>query len=121
MKFKIKSLDNHEEDWANTKRELKIIEDFYITKYNKNEIEKLSMSDSYTQSNVRIVNWKKNDLILILSIDHEVKTIAKVSKPSKDWEPFEKDELKLFDLLDYNIHFLQQKQTGQEVTDWAWM
>lgn len=121
MKFKIKALDTQEEDLKNTKKELEIIEDFYRYKYDNSKIEQFSIFDSTSKMYTRVVTWKKNNIEYVVSIDYEFKLIAKGTRPGFNWEPFEKDELKLFDLLDYDLHAIFNKDTKQDITDWVWM
>ena len=111
MKVHFKALDN-------TKKELETIEDFYRAKYNNDEIEDLSINDSHSKQNFRVITWRKNLIDYIVSIDYEKKLVLKGTQPNLEWEPFEKDELKLFDLLDYDINPIHKKEIKQDVTDW---
>lgn len=112
MKIHFKALDN-------TKKELETIEDFYRAKYNNHKIEDLDIFDSASKMHVRVINWKKDSVEYIVSVDYKQKIIAKATQPNLEWEPFEKDELKLFDLLNYDIHAIHKKKIKQEITDWV--
>lgn len=119
IKLHFKALDNHEEDLKNTKKDLEIIEDFYRAKYmSNNDMEDLSIYDS-DRPGIRIVSWKEGVRIYLVSINYEFKQAAKGIQPSMDWTPFEKDELKLFDMLDYELHPVYKKNVKQDITDWT--
>lgn len=120
MKFKIKALDNYEQDLKNTKKELEIIEDFYRDKYINNKIENLTIYDSTISGN-RIVRWKDGGTEYVVSINSELKQAAKGIEPNMDWTPFEKDELKLLDMLDYELHPVYKENVKQDIMDWVLM
>jgi hypothetical protein len=110
MKFRIKALDN-------TKKELEIIENFYRTK----NLEDFHIFESVVSSHTRVINWRKGLIDYVVSIDYGHKLIAKVTQPGPEWFPFDRDELKLFDSLDYDLHFLFKKATKQDIADWIGM
>jgi hypothetical protein len=125
MKFKIKSLDSREEDFAQVKKELEIIEDFYRAKYNNNEIEDLSVYD-VGNNQIRVIKYRKGLIDHKVAIHYEVtsanyRTINKIAGSTREFLPFDKDELKFFDLLDYDLNSLFKHETGQDITDWVSM
>lgn len=111
MKIHFKAQDN-------TKKELEMIEDFYRAKYNNDEIEDLSINDPSYKINTFIVKWRKGLIDYVVSLDYEKKLVAKAAQPNLEWALFEKDELKLFDLLDYDINSIHKKEMKQDITDW---
>ena len=126
MKFKIKALDSWEEDFAQAKKELEIIEDFYRAKYNNNEIKDLSIYDSWSAKHIRMISYRKDLFDYVVAVNYQVvsanhRTINKVAGTTREFVPFDKDELKFFDLLDYDLNSLFKHETGQDITDWVSM
>ena len=122
MKFKIKALDSWEEDFAQAKKELEIIEDFYRAKYNNNEIEDLSIYDD-GNNHIRFITYSKDLLNHKVGVNYRVfsinyRTINKVARSGSEFIPFDKDELEFFDKLNYDLNSFFKHETGQDITDW---
>lgn len=107
MKFRIKAFDN-------TKKELEIIEDFYRAK----NLEDFHIFESVVRPHTRVINWRKGLIDYVVSINYGHKLAAKGTQPGPEWFPFDRDELKLFDSLDYDLHSVFKKDTNQDIADW---
>ena len=109
MKFKIKSLD---------KKTLPGIEEFRKLGY------KIDDQNNY---NTTLRDYKnesfrgpladyRNEIVLFHDTNKAIKyNVGGVL------EPFTKEELKILDLYDWDLHDYMKNPVGQDVTDWVWM
>ena len=114
MKYKIKykCLDDSKKQ---LKLELEMIEKFYRDKPNFNRY------DLHLSSETIVIEFKEGTTKVFVSINYKNKTVAKALYASLDFVSFTKEELKFFDLLDYEINPAVVKKTGQSITDWVGM
>jgi hypothetical protein len=108
MKYKIKfkAIDN-------PNKELELVEEFYKDKPN------ISQYYSYGSDNVRFINFRENGIEYAVGVDYKDKLVIKELRSDLTVMPFTKEELKFFDMLDYNIHEIAVKKIKQDITDWV--
>jgi hypothetical protein len=124
MKFKIKSLDTIKElrEANEVNVDLELIENFYMNKHKdvviQNGFENESVAyNPYTQ----IISWKENNNLFTVVFNWQDKEVYKEIRPYTQFFPFDKDELKLFDVLDYTISDKASQATKQDIADWVSM
>jgi hypothetical protein len=110
MKYKIKfkAIDN-----AN--KELELVEEFYKDKPD------FTQYDSYSSDNVRVINFRENGIGYVVSVNYKDKLVIKALQSDLTLMPFTKEELKFFDMLDYDIHEIAVKEIKQTITSWVGM
>jgi hypothetical protein len=121
MKFKIKSLDTTKElrEANEVSKDLDLIHAFYKNKHKdvviKNGFENESVAyNPYTQ----LITWEEKNYFFTVVFNWQDKEVYKELRPYHQFFPFDKDELKLFDALDYTIRDKAMQATEQDITDW---
>jgi hypothetical protein len=124
MKFKIKSLDDNKElrEMNEVSKDLDLIHAFYKNKHksifiqNGFENERVAYNP-YTQ----LISWRDDNHLYTIIFNWQDKEVYKEIKPYTQYIPLDKDELKLFDALDYTISDKALQATQQDITDWVLM
>jgi len=120
MKFRIKALDNDREDLI--RKVSSFLYDLYSEKdmFTGMNIEK---DANRSISFVITFNWKIDDTIFLSLIWPESQTdpITVVKTKYGELVPFTKEELKFFDLLDFEVSRNHYTVLKQNITDWVGM
>jgi hypothetical protein len=114
MKFKIKSLDNANEDLKN-----KIINHLEQFGY---KIKSITNANSFFRLYYTFLEDKELDPSGYFEIDYNPRLIKKIDTNMWNFTTFTKEELKFFDLLDFDLHPKQREYyIQQDITDWVGM
>ena len=121
MKFRIKAKDSRSEL-------IEKVHEFLYSLYSQKE----GISDFQLQINAIpdgnksitfsiTFNWKNIIAVSLIWPTDEEEAITIVKTKDGEYEPFEKEELRFFDLLDFEINRKHHVVTNQEITDWTGM
>lgn len=114
MKFKIKALDDANLDLRN-----KIVDKLKELGYT---LTRSNNANSYFKINYTLPKNKDLDYYAgYFEINYNPRAVRKVDTNIWNYRKFTKEELKFFDMLDFEIEREQAKATEQDITDWIGM